>query len=590
MPDSSSHRSPTKPTPLLALIALAVAHRHQPAWLAVDLGDAASSIANGPRPERLSRLCSRAIGLFEPVVVALTLRGRPRRDSNREARDADLCLTRALLETATSILRHVGPRQRGVRELVVGAWLRLKEQHALTQEHFADALGVPARTLRAWLRDPPARPGPKPKPAKKDAPPPARPRGPRRPRFGFDITLPGLQEAADTTDLAAFGVPLKLIATQDVGGRDQDLFDAIIVEDHESADLVVKALREALKDKPGAQAITDQGTPYMAEVTREALAGLEVEHAPQKEAHPQGKATIERAFGSAKSIARPLLSLTDRLADCFPALRDPALAKALASLVLVTILRAYQAGARAARRADEARAFVTDEALARVAEEARARARADDRSARLLLGHIFECYGLPGSRPDFINTLRGYPVEVLQAAERGFRQQVHRGDIEDRRSYFAAIVRKCNEEHRRHRALQRHHDELADSFTQAEVACAVEEAERRADPVAALRGGLEGLLQQWQPSHQALLADGAGVPRAVLRTALQRLVDLCGTTSARDALLGARRAFVQAHATLEPTALEAIDRVLAELLSATHHQRGGSTLERSRLLPLEQTC
>ena len=46
-----------------------------------------------------------------------------------------------------------------------------------------------------------------------------RDRGPRRPRFGFDVVLPQTQIGADTTDLNAFGVPLKLVAAQDIGGR-----------------------------------------------------------------------------------------------------------------------------------------------------------------------------------------------------------------------------------------------------------------------------------------------------------------------------------------------------------------------------------
>ena len=77
------------------------------------------------------------------------------------------------------------------------------------------------------------------------APPPEKKRpkklSPRRPRFGFDVTLPDTQVATDTTDLEAFGVSLKLVAAQDVGGRDQDLFDSIIVDNRESADHVVRA-------------------------------------------------------------------------------------------------------------------------------------------------------------------------------------------------------------------------------------------------------------------------------------------------------------------------------------------------------------
>jgi DNA-binding transcriptional ArsR family regulator len=45
------------------------------------------------------------------------------------------------------------------------------------------------------------------------------------------------------------------------------------------------------------QAITDQGTPYMAEETRAALGALEAEHAPQKEGDPTGKWVSSKVAG-----------------------------------------------------------------------------------------------------------------------------------------------------------------------------------------------------------------------------------------------------------------------------------------------------
>ena len=167
---------------------------------------------------------------------------------------------------------------------------------------------------------------------------PPRKRPPRRPRFGFDVVLPDTQIAADTTDLQAFGVPLKLVAAQDVGGRDQDLFDSIIIDNRESADHVVQVITETLGDKEGQQVLTDQGTPYMAETTRAAIEALGAEHAPQKEGDPIGKATIERAFGTVKQIAGPILQLTSQIAEKFPTLNNAALAKAAATLMLTALL------------------------------------------------------------------------------------------------------------------------------------------------------------------------------------------------------------------------------------------------------------
>jgi len=276
---SSSHASSPRPSPLLALVALGIVHRLRPAWLAVDLKDAAHQ--QNVRAERLSRLVTAVIAGFESMLATLTRRGRPPRSHDEDDARPELALTRELLAVATALLARAAPRRSDGRALVVGAWLRLASQPGMTQRRFCDALALPDRTLRAWLTQPAAAPNAPSPPSSAAAPKPPRP--PRRRRFGFDVTLPGTQVAADTTDLRVLGMPLKLIAAQDVGGRDASLFDTVLVDDHESAELVVEVFGKALADKPGAQAITDQGTPYLAHETREALSRLEVEHAPQKD-------------------------------------------------------------------------------------------------------------------------------------------------------------------------------------------------------------------------------------------------------------------------------------------------------------------
>jgi hypothetical protein len=257
--------------------------------------------------------------------------------------------------------------------------------------------------------------------------------------------LPDTQLAADTTDLCAFGVPLKVIATQDVGGRDQDLCASVVVDDHESAELIVQAFTAALTGRPGMQAVTDQGTPYMAELTRAALDALGAEHAPQREGEPTDKATIERAFASLKSFARPLLEVSDRIARAVPALASAALAKAATTLLLTALLRAYQAGARAARRAGEQRAGISTEALARAAEQSRREAHAHDTSVRLLLEDIHAAYELDVPRGTFVRTHRRFPLEVLREAQRAFAAQAHRGDIKKRASYFWLLSIPCED-------------------------------------------------------------------------------------------------------------------------------------------------
>ncbi|MDH5676868.1 MAG: hypothetical protein OEZ06_32430, partial [Myxococcales bacterium] len=173
-----------------------------------------------------------------------------------------------------------------------------------------------------------------------------------------------------------------------------------------------------------AQLLTDQGSPYMAKQTLELLDALDVEHAPQREADPQGKATIERAFGTCKQMLEPLLSLTDRMAQALPQLADLDLARATVTVLMTLLLRAYQAGARAAHRADEQRGGLNEQALARAAAEQRDSARADDRSVRLLLTRIHGAYDLPGSPQAFIRPpTRSAPVAFRTFAAKRWRSR-----------------------------------------------------------------------------------------------------------------------------------------------------------------------
>jgi hypothetical protein len=150
---------------------------------------------------------------------------------------AELERTRALLEVATSVLAKLGTKRRQARELVVGAWQRVSSIAGVTQESFCAALALAPRTLRSWLtkgHDRSAEPDPS-----SQEPPKRRgrkARGTRRGRFGFDVVLPDTHVAADTTDIQVLGVKLKLMATQDIGGRDVDLLDGVLADQTESAD------------------------------------------------------------------------------------------------------------------------------------------------------------------------------------------------------------------------------------------------------------------------------------------------------------------------------------------------------------------
>jgi hypothetical protein len=158
---TGSHNSPPKPTPIVALVCLAVVARLCPGWVAVKLSDAAK--ASRVSPQRLSRLCSGAIALFETAVATLRRIGRPPRDDTAAEATTQRDLLAALLDVATSLLSRGRLRGVHVRALVVGAWLRLKAAHPrLTRKSFCAALAVPATAPPGTLqlrRHPPRHPG-----------------------------------------------------------------------------------------------------------------------------------------------------------------------------------------------------------------------------------------------------------------------------------------------------------------------------------------------------------------------------------------------------------------------------------------------
>ncbi len=231
---NKSHNKTSKPSTLLVLVCLAVVHRLRPEWISITIDGAARG--KDVSPQRLSRLCSRAVAPFQVALDALTRIGRPTRNMLDNCAMEENALLRSLLGVATAIPAHVSLRRPAIRALVVGAFLRLKQEHPeLTKKRFCETFTVSSRTFRHWMahRGKTNSGSPIAPPPEKKRPPK---RPPRRPRFGFQVILPDTQVAADTTDLRACQIPLKLVAAQDIGGRDQDLFDSIIVNDHESAD------------------------------------------------------------------------------------------------------------------------------------------------------------------------------------------------------------------------------------------------------------------------------------------------------------------------------------------------------------------
>jgi hypothetical protein len=298
------------------------------------------------------------------------------------------------------------------------------------------------------------------------------------------------------------------------------------------------------------QAITDQGTPYMAEETRAALGALEAEHAPQKEGDPTGKSTVEKGFDSLKRLLEPLLSLSGTLAELVPQLRSPDLAVPFARLTVGTVLRAYQAGARAARRAVDARGAASEDMLVRAAARAREAARADDRSARLFLSHLHGVFRIEASCTAFVDLFRRYPLDVLRSAEAALRKRLLLLGASEVRSvdrYFGALVRSAFAEHRSRRTARRADRELEANLRGQERAMRASRDTHLADPVRWLRDALELLAMQWVPRERKLLFDGDGLGLAWTRGALARLF-VVHPAAAIDLVSGALDDFRRTHA------------------------------------------
>jgi hypothetical protein len=564
----SSHAPAPVTTSLLTILCVALVHRERPDWLAVSVGDAARAAALSP--ERVSRLASRVLRPFADIVRAYTRRGRPARVEDPVG--AELVTLRALLAVASAALALVPRHRPAARALLVGAWHRVSaELPSLTQKAFCKALSLPQRTLRHWLTHSSVAPA---APTTPSSPPAPRQRAPRRPRFRFDVFLPDTQVGADTTDLSAFGFPLKLVGVQDIGGRDRQLFDSVVIDSRESADHVIEAFRVVLHDCPGIQVLTDQGTPYMAAATKRALDELQAEHAPQKEGDPTGKSTVERGFGSLKDILSPLLSVTDTLAQIVPALRSADLAIPTARLFVATALRAYQAGARATRRAVDAIGDAREDTLVRAAARARDAAHANDRSARLLLTHLHGIFLFSTSVSRFVEQYRRYPLDVLRSAEASLRNRLQTLAAPEIRSidrYFAALVRSAFAEYRRLRAArnasgalrQRLHDERHDADQ--------DQATRSADPALWLRQALDVLAMQWLPDERQLLFDGAGLGIAWLCSALDLLLSRVGRSATYDIAVGALDQLrLRSVDSLGEDGVAAVARVLERELAHVH--------------------
>jgi hypothetical protein len=549
----------TRPSLLLALLAALIVSAFDRRWLS---GPVQGFIpAGGPSPERLSRLKARLLDPFEALVVEATRRGRPPREPEKP--DESLILRELLALVPRGTWTYL-PRTQ--RRALVAAQERLKREHSLSERRFCELLGISERTFRSWKTTPPPAP-PKPAPEReteREKPAPRNGAG----RFDLEVTLPGIQAVADTTSWELFGVPLVIVAAQDPGDRKLELWDGFAVSTEEDSELVVKVLEEVAGEKPGLQIVNDQGTPYMAELTREAIEELECEQAPQKEGTPTEKATKERAFRTVKDALAPLVKLSRKLAERIPSLRNPELAKALGRIVLSVFLRVYAAAPRNGAHPLNGRGASELEAIA---QEQRERARAEDRSKRLLLAEIHQAYDFPGSPARTIRAHRRHALEDIQEAERRLRRRACRCVTRACDRYFAGILRNVAEEGRRRRALERRQRlERAKAERQREEQRReAEQRERtlRESPEIIIVSSLDLIARQWNPQSHQLLAGGKGLGTLRLREAIAALRSADAYTS-RDRVESGWKLWLEKQAVKDDARVASIRKVIDELLAS----------------------
>lgn len=515
MPLQCSHATAPAAKTLLALLAASIVKDHDPTWIARPVADLARE--SQVRPERVSRLKRKLLDRLQTLVDKASRRGRPRRRQASSSPPPVDPAREALLEVAADLVRTQGVRRCEIQDRIVASRDRLHAEHGLSHRDFCRSLGLSERTVRSWAERGPAAPRP-PDPAPA---PPSPPASRNVGRFDLETTLPGLQAMADTSDFKLFDVPMKIVAVQDPGRRRQRLWEAFELEDHEDHQVVVDVVTKALEDQPGTQFMTDQGTPYLAEAARVAYEDLELEHAPQKEGTPTDKATLERSFLTVKSALAPMITLSAHLARAVPALRSPALAKALGRILLATFLRVYTA----AREAPESHRPADPVVLEALAEAQREKARAESRSIKLALESLFERYQFAGSKTRFVKAHRHHRVEDVIAAERQMGRYACRCNAKHCDRYFASILNKVAQAGRTQRRRERRERLRRHRDSKAEARARAQSEQNRKHPEEAIARALHLLALQYRPEKDGLPFHGATIGRTPLLRAAMRIIE-----------------------------------------------------------------
>lgn len=338
---------------------------------------------------------------------------------------------------------------------------------------------------------------------------------------------------ADTTDISVLGVPLKLVAVQDPGGRDQSLWEAIQVSETETAAVVSDVAVAAAQGRAGLQLVTDQGRPYIAREAASAYEAAGLEHVPAPEGTPTAKATLERSFGTIKPLLAPLAAFTAQLAAAVPTLRHSSLARVLGQLLISAMLEAHRLGLTSRVGATRP----SDPDLLRVlAADERNRVRHETLSRRQLLERLHDEYAMEGSRETFVRSLRHHSYDDIEEAERRFRRAVLRPrDIKRANRYFAGILRNVFDKKQPERRAEREQLKKQLRLREEERLIQEERHRREASPDGAVLTGLRLVGGAYLPERGTLLLGGMGGGRVILRRAVATIVERDGS-QAHDTL------------------------------------------------------
>ena len=484
---TESNDTHQKSSLILALVAALIVASFDRRWLAKPVTELIPP-GSGLRLDTLSRIKARVMGAF---LAAIELAMTPGRRPATPAPEVGSAIDDECARIKDVFAQKLKGKKRQAQDYVVGAFERLVAKTPVSQKLLCKKLGVPERSFRYWKKrlleptQPSVPPETKPEPI---------PRG--KGRFNLSQTLPGIQRMADTTELTVGSTKLEIVAVQDPGNRHREIWSSYHVDVTENAQIVSDQLAQA---PDGTQSITDNGTPYVAEHTRDTLDDKGCEPAPCTEYSPTEKATIERSNRTVKEAIAPLVEFFETLTKAHPALDCPALAAVFVQLVLDLFHHAYNLGHRDVPHPLQGR---DPDVLDCIAEDQLEKARDGQRSRLATLRRIHDAYGLTIGIRAFVNAHRNRALADIRDAEQRLADAILSGTIiHNMHAYFAAILLRI--------ATPRIAQRRRERFRRKKLAL-VREAEREQETwrdhldshsVEQLHLGLDLLAHQWRDDH-----------------------------------------------------------------------------------------